>query len=361
MAFVNSIGIDASRRQRLMRDESPRIRSTRVRCECTTDERGDVGDRAQTVPAVGVPMPPGPRPSWFRVQAPPAQASNASHARRYYDVEQSLHSRSLHTVCEEAACPNLGECWSSGTATIMLLGDTCTRGCRFCNVKTSSSPPPPDPSEPFNTAQAIAEWASINYVVLTSVDRDDMDDGGAQHFTSTVQLLKLARPDILVECLVSDFQGREESVRILANSGLDVYAHNVETVPRLQGHVRDRRANFDQSLHVLKLAKKHGQGAILTKTSLMLGLGETEKEIEDTLLLLREADVDVVTFGQYLRPTDHHLSVVRYVTPEEFDSWRRRGEELGFRYVASGPLVRSSYKAGEFFIANRIKELRLVR
>ena len=301
-------------------------------------------------PKVGAEMPKG-RPSWFRVPAP-SQATDS----RYEEVKSSLSNLNLATVCEEAQCPNIGECWNGGTGTIMLLGDTCTRGCMFCAVNTASTPPPPDPFEPFKTAEAVIQWG-VDYIVLTSVDRDDIEDGGAGHFATTVQLLKEKKPEMLVECLVSDFQGNLTSVEALATSGLDVYAHNMETVERLQKFVRDPRAGYRQSLSTLEHAKKAKPG-LYTKTSLMLGLGETDDEVIQTMKDLRAIDVDVVTFGQYLRPTENHLSVVEYVTPEKFDEFRRIGEEMGFKYVASGPMVRSSYKAGEFYLEHMIKKER---
>lgn len=302
-------------------------------------------------PKVGAPMPNG-RPSWFRVPAPSLLETS-----RYQKVKQSLSKLDLNTVCEEAQCPNVGECWNGGTGTIMLLGDACTRGCQFCAVDTDAAPAPPDPFEPFKTAEAVAEWG-VDYVVLTSVDRDDLPDGGAGHFARTVELLKHKRPQLLVECLVSDFRGNHESVAEVARSGLDVYAHNIETVERLQPYVRDPRAGYRQSIDTLIKAKEV-QPDLYTKTSIMLGLGETDEEVLRTMRDLREADVDVVTFGQYLRPTERHLSVVEYVTPEKFDHFRRVGEEeMGFKYVASGPLVRSSYKAGEFYIESMIKRER---
>ncbi|KAH7421300.1 hypothetical protein KP509_13G050100 [Ceratopteris richardii] len=238
----------------------------------------------------------------------------------------------------------------------MLLGDTCTRGCRFCAVKTSRTPGPPDPMEPENTARAITEWG-VGYVVLTSVDRDDLADGGSGHFARTVQRLKEMKPEILVECLTSDFRGDLEAVSKVVQSGLDVFAHNVETVRRLQRIVRDPRAGYDQSLLVLKHAKQI-KGEILTKSSIMLGLGENDDEIKQTLEDLRSIDVDVVTFGQYLQPTPLHLTVKEYVTPEKFNFWKEYGESIGFRYVASGPLVRSSYRAGEFYIESMLREQR---
>ena len=255
-----------------------------------------------------------------------------------------------------------------------------TRGCMFCAVNTDTKPPPPDPFEPFKTAEAVVNWG-VDYIVLTSVDRDDMPDGGAQHFATTVELLKQNKPSLLVECLVSDFQGSESSVATLAQSGLDVYAHNVETVERLQRYIRDPRAGYQQSLATLAHAKKVKPG-LYTKTSLMLGLGETEEEVIQTMKDLRAIDVDVgkynasadkmstmkpelthhvpfsVTFGQYLRPTEHHLAVVEYVRPEVFEKYRILGEEMGFKYVASGPMVRSSYKAGEFYLTHMIQQER---
>jgi len=316
----------------------------------SSDHQGDDSEKDEDDilrrPKVSADMPLG-RPSWFRVPAPSMLKDS-----RYTEVKNSLEDLNLNTVCEEAQCPNIGECWSGGTGTIMLLGDTCTRGCMFCAVKTDTAPPPPDPFEPFKTAEAVAKWG-VNYIVLTSVDRDDIPDGGAQHFAHTVELLKHKKEELLVECLVSDFQGDLDSVATLATSGLDVYAHNIETVERLQKFIRDPKAGYQQSLSTLEHAKKAKPG-LYTKTSIMLGLGETEKEVLQTMKDLRAIDVDVVTFGQYLRPTEHHLSVVEYVKPEMFDYYRKVGEDMGFKYVASGPMVRSSYKAGEFYLEHMI-------
>lgn len=241
------------------------------------------------IPRVGGDMP-NSRPSWFRVPAPGGPGS------KFEELKNSVHELNLHTVCEEAQCPNIGECWNSGTGTIMLLGDTCTRGCKFCAVKTSSKPPPPDPFEPFKTAEALSKW-NITYVVLTSVDRDDLEDGGSGHFATTVDLIKRTVPHMLVECLVSDFAGDLNAVEKLALSGLDVYAHNMETVRRLQKYVRDFRASYEQSLAVLEHAKKVNP-KLFTKTSVMLGLGETKAEVEQTMIDLRAIDVDVITFGE---------------------------------------------------------------
>ncbi|OMO72184.1 Lipoyl synthase [Corchorus capsularis] len=292
------------------------------------------------------------KPEWLRQKAPQGQ--------RFDEVKQSLSHLKLNTVCEEAQCPNIGECWNGGgdgiaTATIMVLGDTCTRGCRFCAVKTSMNPAPPDPMEPENTAKAIASWG-VDYIVLTSVDRDDLPDGGSGHFAQTVQAMKKLKPEIMVECLTSDFRGDLEAVDTLVHSGLDVFAHNIETVKRLQRIVRDPRAGYEQSLSVLRHAKLSKEGMI-TKSSIMLGLGETDDEIKETLADLRAIDVDILTLGQYLQPTPLHLTVKEYVTPEKFDFWKEYGESIGFRYVASGPLVRSSYRAGELFVKTMVKEM----
>ncbi|XP_058496050.1 lipoyl synthase, mitochondrial [Solea solea] len=294
-----------------------------------------------------------------RLRLPPWLKTEIPIGKNYNRLKNTLRDLNLHTVCEEARCPNIGECWGGGehataTATIMLMGDTCTRGCRFCSIKTARRPPPLDADEPFHTAKAIAAWG-LDYVVLTSVDRDDIADGGAEHFAKTVTNLKERNREILVECLTPDFRGDLAAVEKIALSGLDVYAHNVETVRELQRYVRDPRANFDQSLSVLKHAKKVTP-TVLTKTSIMLGLGETEQEILNTLTELREANVDCVTLGQYMQPTKRHLKVEEYVTPERFAHWEKVGNDLGFVYTASGPLVRSSYKAGEFFLKKLLEE-----
>ncbi|XP_015780114.1 PREDICTED: lipoyl synthase, mitochondrial-like [Acropora digitifera] len=236
---------------------------------------------------------------------------------------------------------------------VIILGDQCTRGCRFCSVKTNKKPPPPDPNEPANTAEAIKRWG-LDYIVITSVDRDDLPDGGATHFAETVTEIKKRSPSILVECLTGDFRGDLAGVEAIVKSGLDVYAHNVETVDRLQLLVRDPRANYQQSLEVLRHVKRI-QPNMVTKSSLMLGLGEKDEEVLQALKDLREAKVDCVTLGQYMQPTRLHLKVTEYITPEKFKYWETVGNELGFSYTASGPLVRSSYKAGEFFLTNLLK------
>nr|POE64158.1 lipoyl synthase, mitochondrial [Quercus suber] len=290
-------------------------------------------------------------PEWLKTPIP----SNDNFKR----IKNDLRGLNLHTVCEEARCPNISDCWGGGkksaaTATIMLMGDTCTRGCRFCSVKTSNKPPPLDPHEPENTAEALSRWG-LGYVVLTSVDRDDLADGGARHFAETIIKIKQKAPTMLVEALTGDYAGDLEYVKLVAQSGLDVYAHNVETTEELTPMVRDRRAKFRQSLAVLQAAKQ-ANPQLITKTSIMLGLGETEEQLWRTLKELRAVDVDVVTFGQYMRPTKRHMKVEEYVTPATFELWRQRALDLGFLYCASGPLVRSSYKAGEAFIENVLKK-----
>ena len=331
------------------------VRAAAAMCGPTSVGLETVGD-ATTEESGGIKgLPPGlKKPPWLRQRAPSGE--------RFEYLNDSLGGLKLNTVCEEALCPNVGECWNgdTGTATVMLLGDTCTRGCRFCAVNTSQTPPPPDEDEPENTAHAIAEWG-VGYIVLTSVDRDDIPDGGSEHFARTVRTLKKLKSSVLVEALTPDFRGDMDAVAHLARSGLDVFAHNVETVERLQKRVRDPRAGYEQSLSVLRHAKESKEG-LVTKTSIMLGLGEEDDEIAECMRACKEAGVDIFTLGQYLQPTPQHLPVKEFVTPEKFDNWKKFGEEeIGFRYVASGPLVRSSYKAGEFFIESMLRKDALER
>jgi len=295
-----------------------------------------------------------------RLRLPPWLKTEIPIGKNFSKLKNDLRGLKLATVCEEARCPNIGECWGgesgTATATIMLMGDTCTRGCRFCSVKTSRAPPPLDPSEPANTAAAVVSWG-LDYVVLTSVDRDDLEDGGAEHISETIRELKKRKPSLMVECLAPDFSGNTDCVEMVADSGLDVYAHNIETVERLTPFVRDKRAKYRQTLAVLEHIKKH-KPSMVTKSSIMLGLGETDDEVRQTMLDLRSVGVDCLTLGQYMQPTKRHLKVQEYVTPEKFSEWEKVGGELGFLYTASGPLVRSSYKAGEFFIKNIIEKRR---
>eukprot|EP00898_Chlorokybus_atmophyticus_P002150 jgi/Chlat1/2936/Chrsp2S08907 len=313
-------------------------------------------DEPYSVPAVQ-PKEKKRKPDWMKRVIPSGG--------KYAEIKAKLRELKLHTVCEEARCPNIGECWSGGetktaTATIMILGDTCTRGCRFCAVKTSRTPPPPDAEEPrkasqwSQVAEAIAAWG-LDYVVLTSVDRDDLPDQGAGHFAETVRGLKQRQPNILVEALTPDFRGEPDLVRTVATSGLDIFAHNVETVEAMQRVVRDYRAGWTQSLRVLELAKQYAPRGTLTKTSIMLGVGEKPDQVVAALEALRAIEVDVVTFGQYMRPSKKHMPVAEYVTPAAFQGWQALAEEMGFRYAVAGPMVRSSYRAGEFYIKSLIE------
>ena len=292
-----------------------------------------------------LPLAPARKPDWLKVPAPGGE--------RHAGLKTLLRKRGLHTVCEEARCPNLGECWAMGTATVMLLGDTCTRGCRFCAVATGNPRGRIDAQEPRRTAEAVAELG-LDYLVVTTVDRDDLPDGGAAHLAETLRRIREASPATRLEFLVGDFRGRRESFETLLASGPDVFAHNLETVARLTPTVRDRRASYRQSLDVLRTSRAISP-RIPTKSSLMLGLGETDKEIRATLRDLRSAGVDFLTLGQYLRPTPKHLPVERFVTPAEFEAWRVEAEGFGFRHVSSGPLVRSSYKAAELAIRNLLE------
>lgn len=280
-----------------------------------------------------------PKPEWLRIvnQTTPA----------FTHVKKQVKEHRLATVCEEAKCPNIAECWSHGTATIMLMGAVCTRACRFCSVDTGNPHGWLDQEEPENTARTVA-LMNLDYVVLTSVNRDDLPDGGAKHYADAIKAIKIRCPKTKIEALTPDFQGKYEDVALLLDSGLDVFAQNVETVERLTHPVRDNRAGYWQTLNVLAYAKQY-RPDVLTKTSLMLGLGETDEEIIQTMDDLRAQGVDILTLGQYLQPTKNHLPVMRYVTPETFSELREIGLQKGFFEVASGPLVRSSYRADRIF------------
>ena len=285
------------------------------------------------------------KPDWLKVKVPQGE--------RFNWIRGQARTLRLHTVCEEARCPNIGECWQSGTATFMLLGDTCTRGCRFCSVKTARHPEPLDAQEPLHIAETIRAMA-LDYVVLTSVNRDDLPDQGAGHFAETIRRAQLASPELLIEVLIPDFQGRPDLIDRIVAARPAVIAHNVETVERLQAAVRDPRANFAQSLAVLDHVKRRAP-EIKTKSSLMLGLGESEAEVLEALRALRAIAVDFLTLGQYLQPDRRKLKVQSFVPPEAFARLERAGLELGFGYVAAGPLVRSSYRAAEFYIARQVR------
>jgi len=273
------------------------------------------------------------RPPWLRVRAPTGET--------YHWLRRLMRTQHLHTVCEEAHCPNIGECWSHRTATFLVLGDTCTRNCRFCNVKTGR-PAPLDPDEPEHVAQAV-QALNLQHAVITSVDRDDLPDGGAAVFAAIIRRIRALQPGCTVEVLIPDFRGQIEPLKVVMDERPDILNHNVETVPRLFRAVQPQ-CRYEWSLAVLRNAKGLWPGA-LTKSGLMVGLGETPDEILATMHDLREIEVDVLTIGQYLQPTKQHLPIARYYTPEEFETLRERGLEMGFRWVESGPLVRSSYNA----------------
>ena len=286
----------------------------------------------------------GRKPPWLRVRL--------GGGARFQAVRETVRSHRLATVCEESHCPNIGECWDNGTATIMLMGSVCTRACRFCSVDTGNPGGWLDAGEPAAAAESV-RLMKLRYVVLTSVDRDDLADGGAGHYAACVRAIKRRNPGTVVEALTPDFGGDDAAVAKVALSGLDVFAQNLETVRRLTARVRDPRAGYEQTLNVLAAAKRH-QPSLLTKSSLMVGLGETREEIRQAMMDLRQRQVDFLTIGQYLRPTANHLPVERWVPPEEFGEYRQLGLSLGFTEVASGPLVRSSYRADRLVDGNNL-------
>ncbi len=278
-----------------------------------------------------------PKPDWIRVKAPVS--------REFQATRDVIHQLKLNTVCEEAACPNIGECWSQKHATVMIMGDTCTRACAFCNVKTGV-PGALNPHEPENLAQAVAQL-KLKHVVITSVDRDDLDDGGAHHFAECILALRARAPETTIEVLTPDFLRKEKSIEIVARARPDVYNHNIETVPRLYKAIRPG-ARYFNSLHLLKTVKEIDP-SIFTKSGIMVGLGEDKDEVHQVMDDLRSADVDFMTIGQYLQPTPAHAPVKGYVTPDEFETYGRQARVKGFLMVASSPLTRSSYHAGDDF------------
>lgn len=288
--------------------------------------------------------PLGAKPAWLRVRL--------GTGPRFQAVRDTVRSHRLATVCEESHCPNIGECWSNGTATLMLMGSVCTRACRFCAVDTGNPKGWLDADEPAAAAESV-RLMGLRYVVLTSVDRDDLADGGAGHYAACVRAIKQLNPATAVEALTPDFGGDENAVAKVATSGLDVFAQNLETVRRLTAQVRDPRAGYQQTLGVLAAAKRHQPG-LLTKSSLMVGLGEGSDEVHQAMRDLRAHDVDLLTIGHYLRPTANHLPVARWVHPKEFDAYRALGLSLGFTEVAAGPLVRSSYRADRLLSRNNL-------
>ena len=286
-----------------------------------------------------------------RLKKPDFLRMRVRHSPKYESVKDIVKQHRLATVCEEAKCPNISECWSAGTATIMLMGDVCTRACRFCSVNTGNPKGWLDLEEPENTAKAV-QLMGLSYVVLTSVNRDDLPDGGAGHYAKTIKEVKCLNPDTGVEALTPDFLGLESAIDTLLDSGLDVFAQNVETVKRLTHPVRDPRAGYEQTLNVLKYAAQNSD--VITKTSLMLGLGETDDELLECMDDLRKASVDVLTLGQYLQPTKNHLPVERFVTPDDFERYREWGLKKGFKEVVSGVFVRSSYRAERVLEFNNV-------
>lgn len=295
--------------------------------------------------------PPVKRPEWLKVRAPTSKS--------YHNIKDMLGELKLATVCQEAICPNIEECWGGGTATFMLMGDTCTRACRFCAVKTGNPKGILDEEEPQKVGWAISQM-KLDYVVLTSVDRDDLEDLGANHFAKTIEVIKENNPKMIVEVLTPDFNAVPELVERIMIAKPDVFAHNIETTEALTPRVRDRRSQYRKSLRTLELAKEI-RPEQYTKTSIMLGLNEKEEDVHQALKDLRDVGCDVVTFGQYLAPTNRHkkyLPIEEYVKPEVFDHWKNVADDMGFLYCASGPLVRSSYRAGEFFMKGVIEKQR---
>lgn len=288
-----------------------------------------------------------PKPSWLKL---PIALPNA----RFKEIREMAKGLGLATVCQEAMCPNMAECWGGGTATFMIMGDTCTRACRFCSVN-HGKPQPLDPDEPQKLSRVIGQM-KLDYVVITCVDRDDLPDGGSTHFAACIKQLRDDHPKLLVEILASDFAGVHTETQRLIEAGPHVYAHNIETVERLTPSVRDHRAGYKQTLGVLEYIKKSAP-SMFTKSSIMIGLGETAVEVTQTMKDLRDVGVDFLTIGQYLRPTSWNLAVKEYVKPEVFKQYEKEGLEMGFKYVASGPFVRSSYKAGELYVKSILKKI----
>ncbi len=287
------------------------------------------------------------KPDWFKIKL--------NQGERFQTIDGLVEKHRLSTVCKEARCPNIYECWNSGTATFMLMGDTCTRACKFCHIKSGNPKKRLDNSEPTKISESV-RTLGLSYVVLTSVNRDDLDDEGAQHFAKTVSAIKNLNPEIFVEALTPDFRRTQErSIQTMIDSGVDVLAHNVETVRRLVPFIRDARCHHDLSLRFHRISKQL-KFNLITKSSMMLGLGESKEEVLECMRELRDHDVDVVTLGQYLQPTKNHHPVVRYVHPDEFKAYEDEGLKMGFEFVASGPMIRSSYRAGEFFIQNKLKK-----
>ena len=287
------------------------------------------------------------KPEWLKIRPPTTD--------RFARVKEIIKLNHLNTVCQEAHCPNTSECWSIGTATFMVLGDTCTRTCKFCAVKTGNPMKKLDKDEPKKLAKALAEIRLFDYVVLTSVTRDDLEDGGASHFAECVREIKKSYPKIIIEVLIQDFNGKLGAIKKIVDAKPEVIAHNIETVERLQKVIRDPRANYNQSLNVLKNVKKLNS-KIYTKSSLMLGVGEKDEEVIRSMKDLRQINVDLLTIGQYLKPKGNHIQIEKFIEPEKFNYFKNKALESGFKFCAAGPFVRSSYRAGEFFVRNLLKK-----
>ncbi len=317
----------------------PARRSLVTDCYLATWRGG--GERRLRVVERSLPVAARPRrPEWMKVRAPSADS-------RYDDVRTLVHGQRLHTICEEARCPNIAECWGRGTATFQILGDTCTRACRYCDVHSGKPDRPPDPLEPLRLAQ-VAARLGLEHVVVTSVDRDDLPDRGAGHYAATIRALKAKLPAASVEVLTPDFLGcEEEALRVVLAERPEVFNHNIETVRRLHPHMRGAKASYDGALRLLRRAKELADYPLLTKSGVIVGLGESNDEVVETLRDLRAHDVDVVTIGQYLRPSPKHAPIDRWVHPDEFRWFTEQGEAMGFGSVFAGPLVRSSYRADE--------------
>ena len=286
------------------------------------------------------------KPEWLKIKL--------STNDNFSGIKETLQKHDLHTVCESAHCPNISECWSGGTATFMILGDTCTRGCKFCNIKTGFPGKKIDENEPYKIANAVKKWG-LGYIVVTSVNRDDLPDQGSEHFAKCIKELK--KENIIVEVLIPDFKGDLICLKKIIDAKPNVIAHNIETVKKFQRKIRDPRANYEQSLKVLKNVKEINKN-IYTKSSLMVGIGETKEEVKEAMIDLRNNNVDIITIGQYLRPSKDHYPIYEYIKPELFKYYEKLALKLGFKFAASGPFVRSSYKAGELFIKNILKEVK---
>lgn len=291
------------------------------------------------------------KPKWLKIRAPQA---NSAQMQRFTHLRKRVKERKLHTVCEEAHCPNMAECWGEGTATFMVMGDTCTRACKFCNVKTGFPNKEIDPFEPLSLGKAIKEM-DLNYAVITSVDRDDLQDEGAGHFAQCIRAIEHHSPQTIVEVLIPDFRGKTEHIDTIIQAKPRVIAQNIETVKRLTKKVRDMRAGYEQTLNILKYIKETSPETY-TKSSIIVGLGETEQEVIETMQDLRDNKVDFLTIGQYLQPSEKHFPLAEYVTPKQFKKYETIGLEMGFLYAFSGPMVRSSYKAGEYFFLKNIEK-----